>query len=275
MKTNTNRFEIIKKTVIYFLCAVLAVLGAVGVVCLLVHHCQKEFWDYFDSYISSAGEQDIIVETTEIVSEEVIIVTEDTLKNPTFAEIVKEIKELEQTEENTVVVRQSSIDPTGLSKRNVKLNVKCILQNPELPTGCEITSLTTVLNYYGYNVSKTTMSDDFLEKSNDEVADFWKMFLGNPRSEGGFGCYAQPITDAANKYLKTQDNNYIAINYSGTQFEKLLQEVESGNPVIIWSTMYGEKENDLREPLETKKMGNRRQNYSVDCARTLYGSYRL
>lgn len=215
MKTNTHRFEIIKKTVIYFLCAVLAVLGAVGVVYLLVNRCQKEFSSYTGSYISCEDKEDNIenvVETVEIVSEEIIIVTEDTLKNPTLAEIVEEIKALEQTEENIVVVRQSNIDPTGLSKRNVKLNVKCILQNPELPTGCEITSLTTVLNYYGYNVSKTTMSDDFLEKSNDEVADFWKMFLGNPRSEDGFGCYAQPITDAANKYLKTQDNNYIAIN---------------------------------------------------------------
>ena len=27
-------------------------------------------------------------------------------------------------------------------------------QNPELPTGCEITSLTSVLNYYGCNVDK-------------------------------------------------------------------------------------------------------------------------
>ena len=137
-----------------------------GVVYLLVNRCQKEFSSYTGSYISCEDKEDNIenvVETVEIVSEEIIIVTEDTLKNPTLAEIVEEIKALEQTEENIVVVRQSNIDPTGLSKRNVKLNVKCILQNPELPTGCEITSLTTVLNYYGYNVSKTTMSDDFLE----------------------------------------------------------------------------------------------------------------
>lgn len=35
-------------------------------------------------------------------------------------------------------------------------------QNPELPTGCEITSLTSVLNYYGCNVDKTTMADVYL-----------------------------------------------------------------------------------------------------------------
>ncbi|MDY3256762.1 MAG: C39 family peptidase, partial [Ruminococcus callidus] len=32
------------------------------------------------------------------------------------------------------------------------INVEAVLQNPELPTGCEITSLTTVLNYWGYDV---------------------------------------------------------------------------------------------------------------------------
>ena len=39
-------------------------------------------------------------------------------------------------------------------------------QNPELPTGCEITSLTSVLNYYGCNVDKTTMADEYLKKGN-------------------------------------------------------------------------------------------------------------
>lgn len=32
------------------------------------------------------------------------------------------------------------------------------LQTPELPTGCEITALTMVLNYYGFSVDKTTMA---------------------------------------------------------------------------------------------------------------------
>ena len=42
--------------------------------------------------------------------------------------------------------------------------VRHIAQNPELPTGCEITSLTMVLNYLGYNVSKTYMADNYLDR---------------------------------------------------------------------------------------------------------------
>ncbi|MEN2465771.1 C39 family peptidase [Ornithinibacillus sp. JPR2-1] len=33
-----------------------------------------------------------------------------------------------------------------------------MMQKPELPNGCEITSLTSVLNYYDYQVSKTNMA---------------------------------------------------------------------------------------------------------------------
>ena len=238
----------------------LAVVAAVGAVCLFVHLCQKELPVYFSSdgsFLSSKNESEDedydIVEIIEPEPEEIIIVTDDPSKKPTLEEIIKAVESVEPTKENTVVVKVNTVDASGLSKRNVKLDVKCVLQNPELPTGCEITSLATVLNYYGYDVSKTTLSDDFLEKSEDQIANFWKVFLGNPRSSSSFGCYAQPITDAANKYLNTQDKKYTAVNYSGAKFEKLLKEVENGNPVIIWSTMYGEKENDLREPFVTKK----------------------
>ncbi|NLY78771.1 MAG: hypothetical protein GX072_02350, partial [Lysinibacillus sp.] len=40
-----------------------------------------------------------------------------------------------------------------------RLQVPVVLQNPELPNGCEITSLTAILNYYGINVDKMTLSD--------------------------------------------------------------------------------------------------------------------
>ena len=36
---------------------------------------------------------------------------------------------------------------------SVKLDVPVILQNPELPNGCEVTSLAEVLQFYGFSVS--------------------------------------------------------------------------------------------------------------------------
>ena len=107
-------------------------------------------------------------------------------------------------------------------------------QNPELPTGCEITSLTSVLNYYGINVKKETMADDYLKKGD---GGYYKMFLGNPRDAGSFGCMAQPIVDAANLYFKKNNVSMKTSNVSGVTFDKILEYVSQGVPMIVWNTM--------------------------------------
>ena len=107
-------------------------------------------------------------------------------------------------------------------------------QNPELPTGCEITSLTSVLNYYGINVKKETMADDYLKKGDGS---YYKMFLGNPRDAGSFGCMAQPIVDAANLYFKKNNVSMKASNVSGVTFDKILEYVSQGVPMIVWNTI--------------------------------------
>ncbi len=107
-------------------------------------------------------------------------------------------------------------------------------QNPELPTGCEITSLTSVLNYYGINVKKETMADDYLKKGDGS---YYRMFLGNPRDAGSFGCMAQPIVDAANLYFKKNNVSMKASNVSGVTFDKILEYVSQGVPMIVWNTM--------------------------------------
>ena len=107
-------------------------------------------------------------------------------------------------------------------------------QNPELPTGCEITSLTSVLNYYGINVKKETMADDYLKKGDGS---YYKMFLGNPRDAGSFGCMAQQIVDAANLYFKKNNVSMKASNVSGVTFDKILEYVSQGVPMIVWNTM--------------------------------------
>lgn len=55
-------------------------------------------------------------------------------------------------------------DTVQKSNSQFKLDVEPVLQLPELPTGCEITSLATVLNYYGYDISKTQLADEYMER---------------------------------------------------------------------------------------------------------------
>jgi hypothetical protein len=57
--------------------------------------------------------------------------------------------------------------------------VSTLLQEPELPNGCEIVSLTAILNYYGYNVSKVIMADQHLPKQ-DFIRVDGKLFGPDP-----------------------------------------------------------------------------------------------
>ena len=73
---------------------------------------------------------------------------------------------------------------------------------PELPTGCEITSLTMTLNYYGYSADKMAMALEYLPTvgwtntyygDNETLYgnDIYNYFIGNPQSEtDGLSCGA-------------------------------------------------------------------------------------
>lgn len=124
----------------------------------------------------------------------------------------------------------------AVSNNEVKLNVDCILQNPVLPTGCEVTSLAIVLNYYGISVSKETLADQYLPKKAVGKANFYKEFVGNPRSASSYGCYAPVIVNTANDYFAANNLSYKAVDYTGSTFSFLLEKVAAGNPVIIWAT---------------------------------------
>lgn len=115
--------------------------------------------------------------------------------------------------------------------------VKELLQMPALPTGCEITSLTAVLNYWGYDVSKETMSHVYLEKGELGQVTAYEAFIGEPSTSEGYGCFAPVIVRAANKYLSEQNSFYRAYNLTGAAFEDLYNEINQNHPVIVWTTI--------------------------------------
>lgn len=117
------------------------------------------------------------------------------------------------------------------------INIEPVLQMPELPSGCEITALTTVLQHYNYNVTKNYMADNFLIKAEMGQSDFNNAFISNPRSKSSYGCYPPVIKYAANAYFLTQDSDLNAYNITGTDFDTILALVANGIPVIIWVSM--------------------------------------
>ena len=96
---------------------------------------------------------------------------------------------------------------------SILLPVPQILQNPELPNGCEITSCCEVLHYLGFAPDKCELADYYLPRSAQWYgADPDEVYMGNPHlddgsPEAGYYCFAGPI-------------------------------VQAGNPVIFWATLH-------------------------------------
>ena len=109
----------------------------------------------------------------------------------------------ENVTEGVVTYEEATNNQTTAAVRSSykRLDVECVLQNPELPTGCEITALTTVLNYLGYNVDKLTMADYYLDKGKMGEVSPYKAFVGNPRDEDSCGAFAPVLVNSATKYL--------------------------------------------------------------------------
>ncbi len=240
-----------QKIIIYISAAAAAVIAAISAVILIIHTVKNPPEIIFNSNSGSyTSNLSLLSDSLDIIIPKPTVIVKNENNDEDIEEIIKTVQQVESTKNNTVIVRNYAVDKSGFIKRKTKIPVEYLSQNPELPTGCEITALTTVLNFYGYDVSKAEMSDKYLDKTIDKIGNFWEVYVGNPR-ENGFGCYAKPIVNAANRYLATQDSAYKVVDYSGTKFEDLLKLVEADTPVIIWSTMYSEEEQNLREPFTT------------------------
>lgn len=179
---------------------------------------------------------------------------------PNPYELSDEVHYIEVNDENHEITIKSNwvefvkaIEPTA--DGNVKITevyipVDTIMQKPELPNGCEITSLTAVLNYYGYEVSKNEMADVYLPKQPFVTRDGklyganpYKAYAGDPKDErGGFFTYAPPIVEAANNYFEAADGNKSPFDISQSTREEIIDYLNNGIPVVIWMTI------DLKAP---------------------------
>lgn len=140
---------------------------------------------------------------------------------------------------------EKEVTQTGLSFLIEEFPV--VLQMPELPTGCEVTALTMVLNYYGFMVEKTTMAGEYLPRTEEETyygedgrkygPDLNRYFVGDPFTSNGVICGAEAIVAAANAYLAEQGSTLRAKNITDTEPEALYQIVSEGIPVLVWVTI--------------------------------------
>lgn len=118
-----------------------------------------------------------------------------------------------------------------------QLHVEPISQYPNMPNGCEITSLAMVMNYEGYKVSKEFLCDNFLEKSGYYNTHPDKAYIGNPY-KNGYYCNAGPIVEAANKYFTRYGISQEAKDKTGMNVLGVLNKIIfDKKPVIVWYTI--------------------------------------
>ncbi|NEW08032.1 hypothetical protein GK047_18695 [Paenibacillus sp. SYP-B3998] len=118
-------------------------------------------------------------------------------------------------------------------------DVEIISQFPQLPSGCEATSTTMLLNYFGVPATKTDVAD-LLPKGNMPrvVKSSYiggnpnTVFVGNPYSTIGYGVFEQPILDIIEHYIPGKSKNL-----TGSSFNDLLHTIQEGAPVVVWATL--------------------------------------
>lgn len=179
------------------------------------------------------------------------ITGEDTLENliakekETSESLKEEISTYEQkivNLENSVANLESEYNrlmQIQIAKNTFLINgVPTINQYPIYPTGCESVALTILLNYYGVQVSPSEIIDSLDKESLIYYKDGIKYggnpelgFIGDPRTQSGFGVYEKPIAKVADTY---KPGIKIA---TGTSFEEILKVVKNNTPVLVWTSM--------------------------------------
>lgn len=145
--------------------------------------------------------------------------------------VVSETAKQTKGPSSAVVQTKSESKPVNKISKLVPIS-----QYPELPTGCEMTSLTMVLNFYGLNADKCDISDNYLDKGSVGTVDFHVAFEGDPRDGSSYGCYAPVVVNTANRYLSSKQSSLKAYDMSNTELEELFKYIDSGVPVIVWGT---------------------------------------
>ena len=173
------------------------------------------------------------------------IISATTLKNSVLGEGFTTVEQV--TFDNT---QPYFLVQTHSSREYQQLDVPIVMQKPELPHGCEITSLTAVLNYYGVSVTKTEMAENYLKKMAFRTVAGQKIgpnpnnaFAGDPSDlKGGTYVYAAPIVEAAKKAILEKQASLQVTDVSGHSKDEILALVKEGVPVVIWVTL------DLTKP---------------------------
>ncbi|WP_312095685.1 C39 family peptidase [Niallia sp.] len=140
--------------------------------------------------------------------------------------------------QNTRKALLSLKEETDLLKESVLLDAPIVNQLPELPRGCEVTSLAMLLQYADVDVDKMTLAKQIKKDTTPYVRENGKIYYGNPNdgfigdmytlNGPGLGVYHKPIAALAEKYLPGS-----IVDFTGSNFEEIKKHLSNDRPVWV------------------------------------------
>ncbi|CAM3980612.1 Peptidase C39-like domain-containing protein [Mesobacillus thioparans] len=129
-------------------------------------------------------------------------------------------------------------------KKHVTLEAPALWQMPELPRGCEVTSLAMLLQHQGIKTDKLTLAREVKKNQAEYRLNNGKIYFGDPNegfvgnmytyTEPGLGVYHKPIAELAEKYLPGKIKDL-----TGSDFQELKIHLSDNRPIwVIINTEY-------------------------------------
>lgn len=126
----------------------------------------------------------------------------------------------------------------------IAIDVPAISQLPELPRGCEVTSLAMLLQFRDIKVDKLTLAKEVKKNPATMRIENGKVYFGHPndgfvgsmtnRALPGLGVYHEPIFALAEKYAPGE-----LVDLTGTEFIELKKYLNLKLPIwVITNTTY-------------------------------------
>lgn len=119
--------------------------------------------------------------------------------------------------------------------------VPYIYQDDHYPNGCESVSAVMALQYLSFDISVDEFIDAYLDVAIPPVVggtgyDPNMFYLGDPRSNLGWGCFYPVIATAIERTVGTE--NYVIDSAAGHTLEYLCSKyIDADIPVILWATV--------------------------------------
>ena len=102
-------------------------------------------------------------------------------------------------------------------------DAEVISQLPELPTGCEITAVTMMLRYAGYDVNKVQLANIMPRSNNGDYG-----FVDNPFSPSGWWIFPTGIAPVVDRFVGHHEI------MTGASMQRIQDKLKQGHLVVAW-----------------------------------------